>query len=150
MTATKAKATLAADLLDLAGIPTTPVRVAGGAWAVRPDWPTIPDGWRHNAACRGYTDDDLWFPVYGPGHGGEGRYAAACAEAATICAGCPVRAVCATVAITTRADDGVWGGLTTEDRATIRSAVAAGTKAGASSRPFLPMAKARGFSGGAR
>lgn len=147
MTATRAKATLAADLLDAAGIPTTPVRVAGGAWAVRPDWPTIPRGWQYNAACREHTDADLWFPTI---RSNPDRYAAACAEAVTICAGCPVRAVCATVAITTRDDDGVWGGLTPEDRATIRSAVAAGTKAGASSRPFLPMAKARGFSGGAR
>ena len=127
MTTTRAKA--AAELLDAAGIPTTPVRVAGGAWAVRPDWPTIPDGWRHNAACREHIDDDLWFPT---SRSNSDRYAAACAEAATICAGCPVRAVCATVSITTRADHGVWGGLTPEDRATIRSAVAAGTKAGAS------------------
>lgn len=125
MTATRAKAVLAADLLDAAGIP---VRVAGGAWAVRPDWPTIPDGWHHNTACREHIDDDLWFPT----RSNSDRYAADCAEAATICAGCPVRAACATVAITTRADDGVWGGLTPEDRATIRFAVAAGTKAGAS------------------
>ena len=147
MTATKAKATLAADLLSLADIPATIHPTDPKRWAVRPDWPTIPDGWRHNAACRERIDDDLWFLT---SRNNSDRYAAACAEAVTICAGCPVRAVCATVAITTRADHGVWGGLTTEDRATIRSAVAAGTKAGASSRPFLPMAKARGFSGGAR
>ena len=130
MTATRAKAVLAADLLDAAGIPTTPVRVAGPVWTVRPDWPTIPRGWQYNAACREHIDDDLWFLT--TSRSNSDRYAAACAEAVTICAGCPVRAACATVAITTRADDGVWGGLTPEDRATIRSAVAAGTKAGAS------------------
>ena len=127
----KIAADVVAQLADL-GIPATIHPTDPKRWTVRPDWPTIPGRWHHDAACRWHIDEDLWFPVHGSGLGGEGRYAAACADAATICAGCPVRAACATVAITTRADHGVWGGLTTEDRATIRAAVAPGTKAGAS------------------
>lgn len=55
--------------------------------------------WRHDAACAGAPDPELWFPI------GEQRPSA---EALATCRRCPVRVQCARHA----GADGVWAGFT--------------------------------------
>ena len=65
--------------------------------------------WRAEAACRN-EDTNLFFPISDEG----------AAEAKAICAVCPVRAECLDWSIATRQSDGVWGGLTENERRRVR------------------------------
>ena len=71
---------------------------------------TQPGGtWRDEAACRGYNPE-LWFPL--------GNTAAADIELAkTICDNCPVQRQCGAEAEADPRLDGIWGGLTEDERA---------------------------------
>ena len=65
--------------------------------------------WRQQAACRG-LDTEIFFPVSDPD-----------ADAAKdVCATCPVRGECLEWALATRQEDGVWGGLTDNERRRLR------------------------------
>ena len=64
-----------------------------------------PNDWRLDAACRD-LDTAIFFP--------ETEEAVAAAKA--VCATCPVREACLEVALITRQDDGVWGGLDENER----------------------------------
>lgn len=66
--------------------------------------------WRHYAACRGH-DPELFFPV-----GVTGPALEQVAKAKAVCADCPVRCLCLEWAVLTGIDDGVWGGLSEEER----------------------------------
>lgn len=66
--------------------------------------------WRHQAACRTETPD-LFFSA---GSGGSAQ--AQVARAKQVCAGCTVRDECLQWALQVGVDDGVWGGLTTDER----------------------------------
>lgn len=70
---------------------------------------TFTPGWRLAAACK-HTDPDLFFPV-----SIAGSSAGQVARAKAVCAGCSVRRECLKFALVTQAD-GVWGGLTEEER----------------------------------
>jgi WhiB family transcriptional regulator, redox-sensing transcriptional regulator len=74
--------------------------------------------WRLRAACRD-ADPELFFPdsVKGPA-------LEAVARAKRICAACPVRTYCLDWALSHRADFGVWGGRTEEERRASRLASA--------------------------
>lgn len=65
-----------------------------------------PGLWRDRAACAG-EDQTLFFPT-----GGHRRYS----PGKTVCAGCPVSAECLRFALTTHQSDGLWGGLTPDER----------------------------------
>ena len=60
--------------------------------------------WTSRAACSGSSPDDLF--VQG----------AAQREARTVCGGCPVRLECLADALDSRAEFGVWGGMTERER----------------------------------
>ncbi len=63
------------------------------------------DRWRNDAACRD-VDTAIFFSELPEG-----------IEAAkAVCAPCPVREVCLYFALTTRQDNGVWGGLDEDQR----------------------------------
>jgi WhiB family redox-sensing transcriptional regulator len=64
-------------------------------------------GWRDEAACRD-ENPELFFPL--PSNPAAERRAKA------ICWTCPVREDCLTDALTTGASEGIWGGLTDEER----------------------------------
>jgi WhiB family transcriptional regulator, redox-sensing transcriptional regulator len=68
-----------------------------------------PDQWRQEAACRD-LDTAIFFPET------DEEYAAALA----VCATCPVRESCLEFALVTRQDDGVWGGMTENERKRLR------------------------------
>lgn len=66
------------------------------------------------ALCKG-EDPRLWFPSV-PGHPG----ATAARAAKAMCAACPARARCLEWALKANEIEGVWGGTTPAERATIR------------------------------
>ena len=63
------------------------------------------ESWRQEAACRG-VDPAVFFPDTEEDAG----------PAKAICASCPVRMRCLDYALSTRQDDGIWGGLTETER----------------------------------
>ena len=68
--------------------------------------------WRELAACAG-REDNLFFPV----NEGERSLVGA---AKAVCEGCPVQAECLAYAIETGQNEGIWGGLTSTERRTLR------------------------------
>ncbi len=68
-----------------------------------------PKEWRSRAACRD-VDTAVFFPETETG----------VAVAKAMCATCPVREACLDFALSTRQDDGVWGGLDENERRRLR------------------------------
>ena len=78
------------------------------AFSPRPTYAASED-WRDEAACVG-LDTNIFFPVTD----------ADAHHAKAVCASCPVREECLEWAIATRQSDGVWGGLTEDERRRLR------------------------------
>ncbi len=74
--------------------------------------------WRHRAACRA-EDPELFFPV-----GNTGPSLLQIEEAKTVCRRCPVMEQCLDWALTTNQDAGVWGGLSEDERRSLKRRVA--------------------------
>lgn len=70
-------------------------------------------GWADRGACR-TNDPDLFFPL-APSAEQEAR-------AKAICAGCPVLVECRDHAVRVGEPDGIWGGLTPQERRRVRLA----------------------------
>lgn len=70
--------------------------------------------WRSLALCRD-TDPTLFFPV-----GTTGAALDQIAAAKSVCVQCAARAECLEFALETNQDNGVWGGLSEEERRQIR------------------------------
>jgi WhiB family transcriptional regulator, redox-sensing transcriptional regulator len=68
------------------------------------------EDWRSAAACQD-ADPDLFFPV-----SGSGKSLEQIESAKAICATCPVRPDCLAFALRIGQADGIWGGLTEEER----------------------------------
>lgn len=79
---------------------------------------TIPEDWRHRAACRDEYPE-LFFPASSPA---SQRYTVEVAEAKAVCRRCPVASECLSHALATRSDEGVFGGLDAEERRALRRA----------------------------
>ncbi|WP_329172788.1 WhiB family transcriptional regulator [Streptomyces sp. NBC_01477] len=73
----------------------------------------IPD-WQHRAAC-GDEDPELFFPV-----GNSGPAILKIEEAKRVCRRCPVMDQCRQWALETGQDAGVWGGLSEDERRSMR------------------------------
>ena len=78
--------------------------------------PQHPMDWRKVAACRD-TDPALFFPV-----GTTGAAVDQIVAAKRVCNACPSQTACLEFALATNQDSGVWGGLTEDERRTIRRA----------------------------
>ncbi len=76
--------------------------------------PQQPMDWRKVAACRD-TDPALFFPV-----GTTGPAVDQISAAKRVCNACPSQTACLEFALDTNQDSGVWGGLTEDERRTIR------------------------------
>jgi WhiB family transcriptional regulator, redox-sensing transcriptional regulator len=87
-----------------------PIRQAGFP-AVR-EWD--PD-WRDHAACRD-KDPEIWFPVGNVGSAALKRIE----DAKAVCARCPVAASCLAWALGTGQDAGVWGGMSEDERRSMK------------------------------
>ena len=70
--------------------------------------------WHHHASCRG-MDPELFFPI-----GTTGPAVVQLEEAKRVCAGCPVQSLCLEWAMLARIDYGVWGGLSEDERRTLK------------------------------
>jgi WhiB family transcriptional regulator, redox-sensing transcriptional regulator len=66
--------------------------------------------WRHAAACR-ETDPELHFPI-----GNTGPALLQIEDAKAVCRRCDVSGACLRFALTAGMADGVWGGLSEDDR----------------------------------
>lgn len=66
--------------------------------------------WRHNAVCR-EEDPELFFPL-----GNTGPALLQIEEAKAVCRRCPVMEPCLQWALEAGVDDGVWGGLSEDER----------------------------------
>ena len=70
--------------------------------------------WRHRAACRD-EDPELFFPV-----GTSGPALLQTQEAKAVCARCPVNAECLRWALTSGRNEGVWGGMSEDERRALK------------------------------
>lgn len=75
---------------------------------------TATAAWRDFAACYG-KNTDIFFPTGEAGRGG-GISDHDIAKAKAICARCPVGDSCLQYALTKPERDGIWGGMTAEER----------------------------------
>ncbi|MFF7780408.1 WhiB family transcriptional regulator [Streptomyces tanashiensis] len=66
--------------------------------------------WRHNAVCR-EEDPELFFPI-----GNTSPALLQIKEAKAVCCRCPVMEQCLQWALEAGQDDGVWGGLSEDER----------------------------------
>lgn len=71
--------------------------------------------WRNTAACRDIADPDIFFPI-----GNTGPALDQIEEAKRICRACGVRRDCLAWALATGQDNGVWGGLSEDERKALR------------------------------
>jgi WhiB family redox-sensing transcriptional regulator len=72
--------------------------------------------WVHRARCKN-EDPELFFPV-----GTTGPAAVQIERAKSVCTQCEVRAECLEWAMATAQDAGVWGGLSEDERRSLRRA----------------------------
>lgn len=70
--------------------------------------------WRHSAACRD-EEPELFFPI-----GNTGPALQQIDEAKRVCASCDVVELCLNWAIETGQDAGVWGGLSEDERRSLK------------------------------
>ncbi|HHC08417.1 MAG TPA: WhiB family transcriptional regulator [Actinobacteria bacterium] len=73
--------------------------------------PTTDRDWRAAAACAG-APLDLFFP--------ESDLPEAAAAALAVCATCDVREACLAFALATNQTEGIWGGMTADERRRLR------------------------------
>lgn len=70
--------------------------------------------WRHHAVCR-EEDPELFFPI-----GNTGPALLQIEEAKAVCRRCPVMERCLEWALETNQNDGVWGGLSENQRRALK------------------------------
>lgn len=81
-------------------------------------------GWRDRGACL-HEPPELFFPI-----GTVGPAALQLAEAKRVCAGCTVRDDCLQWAMSLNVEQGVWGGLSEDERRSLRRRTARDRLAG--------------------
>lgn len=79
--------------------------------------------WRSEAACLN-VDPELFFPI-----GNTGPAVAQVAEAKAVCRDCSVQSDCLQWAISNNQDSGVWGGLSEEERRSLKRRAARARRA---------------------
>lgn len=79
--------------------------------------------WRHRAACL-TEDPELFFPI-----GNSGPALAQVEQAKSVCQRCEVRDVCLKWALETGQDAGVWGGMSEEERRSLKRRTARARRA---------------------
>lgn len=74
----------------------------------------VATSWRERDACLN-EDPELFFPI-----GTTGPAALQTIEAKRVCAGCPVRDDCLQWAMSVNVEQGIWGGLSEDERRSLR------------------------------
>lgn len=85
--------------------------------------------WRHKAACK-TEDPELFFPI-----GNSGPALLQISEAKAVCRRCPVASSCLTYALESGQDAGVWGGMSEDERRSLKRRTSKKADAGAKARP---------------
>ncbi|QTE30909.1 WhiB family transcriptional regulator [Pengzhenrongella sicca] len=80
--------------------------------------------WRHRAKCLD-EDPELFFPI-----GSTGSSTIQIEQAKAVCRRCPVTETCLSWALKTNQDSGVWGGLSEDERRTLKRRTARQRHAG--------------------
>jgi WhiB family transcriptional regulator, redox-sensing transcriptional regulator len=80
--------------------------------------------WRDRAACLDVDDPELFFPV-----GNTGPALTLIERAKAVCNGCTVREVCLSWAMEHNQDSGVWGGLSEDERRSLKRRAARARRA---------------------
>lgn len=80
--------------------------------------------WRHRAACL-TEDPELFFPI-----GNTGPAIQQIEEAKAVCGSCDVMETCLKWAIETSQDAGVWGGMSEDERRSLKRRTARARRAG--------------------
>jgi WhiB family redox-sensing transcriptional regulator len=80
--------------------------------------------WRDRAACLDLDDPELFFPV-----GNTGPALEQIERARAVCNGCSVREVCLSWAMEHNQDSGVWGGLSEDERRSLKRRAARARRA---------------------
>lgn len=80
--------------------------------------------WRNRAACL-TVDPELFFPI-----GNTGPAIAQIEEAKAVCATCEVQQICLNWALDNNQDSGVWGGMSEEERRSLKRRTARARRAG--------------------
>jgi WhiB family transcriptional regulator, redox-sensing transcriptional regulator len=83
---------------------------------------TLSDGWWDTAACRN-AEPELFFPISATTANGAGV-----ARAKQVCASCPVKSQCLGYALEHRQEQGIWGGLTEDERRLLKRQTAASNR----------------------
>jgi len=101
--------------------------------------PKLIDDWRRVAACRD-AEPELFFPI-----SATAAAASTVRRAKLICASCSVRPQCLSYALAHRQEQGIWGGLTDEERRSLRARMAGeGQRGRAARQPGELVRAARG------
>lgn len=79
--------------------------------------------WRHKALCLN-EDPELFFPI-----GNSGPALAQVEQAKAVCRQCPVTETCLAWAIETNQDAGVWGGMSEDERRSMKRRAARARRA---------------------
>ena len=80
--------------------------------------------WRNRAACLEVDDPELFFPV-----GNTGPALVQIEKAKAVCNGCGVRDTCLQWAMEHNQDSGVWGGLSEDERRSLKRRAARARRA---------------------
>lgn len=80
--------------------------------------------WRHRAACL-TEDPELFFPI-----GNTGPALQQIEDAKAVCRSCSVTEICLKWAIDTGQDAGVWGGMSEDERRSLKRRAARARRAG--------------------
>lgn len=86
-----------------------PTGRGGASWKER-----VTMDWRHRAECLNH-DPELFFPI-----GNTGPAITQIQEAKAVCQGCDVMTACLKFALETGQDSGVWGGLSEDERRSLK------------------------------
>jgi len=90
--------------------------------------PKLIDDWRRAAACQD-AEPELFFPV-----SATTASAGTVRRAKLICMSCPVQAQCLSYAMAHRQEQGIWGGLTDDERRSLRARMSGPGQDGRASR----------------
>src|SRR5674476_809721 len=109
-----AKPLCSARILGNIGLATLRSRNIGEPWAILKMGRSVFMDWRHRAACLD-EDPELFFPI-----GNTGPAILQIEEAKVVCRRCDVREQCLAWALESGQDHGVWGGLSEDERRTLK------------------------------
>ena|SRR5579863_8258127 len=97
----------------------------------------LSDEWWGLAACRD-AEPEVFFPISATSASGD-----TVARAKAVCAACPVQSQCLSYALRHRQEQGIWGGMTEDERRLLSRRLARSERAATRSNAIRTRARAR-------